>query len=163
MNAARRSVLGALVAAGLAAGGCAGVGGREPVSVNVADLRMGTASVFEQQYFVTLRIQNPSDRDLTLKGVVFELEINDKAFARGTSGEMLTVPRFGSSLVEVETLSTITGILRQLGAVTGEGAAPKALKYRIKGRVYQTGMGSPIAFDDTGELSLGGRTTGESK
>lgn len=163
MHLNRRGILGALVIGALATAGCAGVGGRDKVSVNVADLRMGTASVFEQQYFVTLRIQNPNDRELAVKGVVFELELNGKPFARGTSGQTLTVPRFGSARVEVETLSTITSLLRQLGAVSGDDGQAQAFKYRIKGRVHQSGLGATIPFDDSGELNLGGNLGGEGK
>lgn len=142
-----------------AVAGCAGLPGRtEPVSVNVSDLRMGTAGVLEQQYFVTLRIQNPNDHDLDVDGVVFELEINDKAFARGTSGQQVKVPRFGSAQVEVETVSTLTGILRQLGGLAGESAEPSALRYRIRGRLHRSGFGTAVPFDDRGELALGQST-----
>ena len=145
-----------IAAAAFALSGCAGMAGRgEPVSVTVADLRMGTAGVLEQQYFVTLRIQNPNDRDLALKGVVFELELNDKTFAKGTTGQSVSVPRFSTATVEVETLSTLGGILRQLGGVTG-GTMPEQLRYRIKGRLYQEGMGGTLSFDDRGELKMPG-------
>lgn len=147
---------GVLVVIGL--GGCAGglTGRSEPVSVTVSDLRMGTAGVLEQQYFVTLRIQNPNDRELAVKGVVFELELNDKAFARGTTGTDTTVPRFGSTTVEVETLSSLGGILRQLGGVTGPDGVPKSFRYRIKGKLHTSGMGGVLPFDERGELSMPG-------
>ena len=151
----RRSVgwFSAIGAAVLAAG-CANLGGDMPVSVNVSDLRMGTAGVFGQQYFVKLRIQNPTDRDLALKGVAFDLELNGKAFARGTSGQAVVVPRFGSALVDAEMLSTLTGVLRQLNSVAGGGEGRKSFDYRIQGRLYRSTGGS-VAFSDQGELQLG--------
>jgi LEA14-like dessication related protein len=147
---------GVLVLVGL--GGCAGgmMGGAEPVSVTVSDLRMGTAGVLEQQYFVTLRIQNPNDREFAVKGVVFDLELNDKSFARGTAPTDAIVPRFGSTTVEVETLSSLTGILRQLGGVTGPEGLPKSFRYRIKGKLHTAGMGGTLPFDERGELSMPG-------
>jgi LEA14-like dessication related protein len=142
--------------ASLALAGCAGIAGRgEPVSVTVSDLRMGTASVLEQQYFVTLRIQNPNDHELAVNGVVFDLELNGKSFARGTTGQSVTVPRFSTATVEVETLSTLGGILRQLGDVAG-GSLPQQMRYRIKGRLYQEGRGATLPFDDRGELTMPG-------
>lgn len=135
--------------------GCAGLPGRtEPVSVNVADLRMGTAGVFEQQYFVTLRVRNPNDRDLNVKGVVFELDVNGKPFAKGSAGKAVSIPAFGSQLVEVEAVSTLTGILRQLGDVSRDRGGPPALKYRIAGRLYQSGVGGALPFADEGEIDL---------
>jgi len=142
-----------MAVAALALSGCAGMAGRgDPVSVTVSDLRMGTASLLEQQYFVTLRIQNPNDRDLAIKGVVFQLDLNDKAFAKGTTGQAVAVPRFSTATIEVETLSTLGSILRQVGG----GAMPEQFRYRIKGRLHQEGAGSPLSFDDRGELKLPG-------
>lgn len=142
-----------LAVAALALSGCAGMAERgDAVSVTVSDLRMGTAGLLEQQYFVTLRIQNPNDRDLAIKGVVFQLDINDKAFAKGTTGQAVTVPRFSTATVEVETLSTLGSILRQVGG----GSMPEQFRYRIKGRLYQEGTGGPLSFDDRGELKLPG-------
>lgn len=147
-----------IAVAALALSGCAGLTGQgEPVSVTVSDLRMGTASVLEQQYFVTLRIQNPNDRDLAIRGVAFQLELNDKAFAKGTTGQAVAVPRFSTATVEVETLSTLGSILRQVGDVSG-GTLPEQFRYRIKGRLFQEGAGGPLPFDDRGELKLPGRT-----
>lgn len=137
----------------LALSGCAGLAQRgDPVSVTVSDLRMGTAGLLEQQYFVTLRIQNPNDRDLAIKGVAFQLDINDKAFAKGTTGQAVAVPRFSTATVEVETLSTLGSILRQMGS----GSMPEQFRYRIKGRLYQQGAAGPLSFDDRGELKLPG-------
>lgn len=144
----------AWLAACLLLAGCAGLpGGADPVSVNVSDLRMGTAGVLEQQYFVTLRIQNPGERPLRLKGVAFELQLNGKAFAKGASGEAVEVPGFGTATVEVETFSTLTGILRQ---IDGMGTGEPHLHYRIRGRLHPAGVGSPIAFDEKGEVGMPG-------
>lgn len=148
----RRMLLAALAGALVS---CATVPGRmDPPSVTVADVRMGTAGVLEQQYFVKLRIQNPNDDDLLVKGVSFELELNDQPFAKGVSPKAVTVPRFGSEFVEVETVSGITSILRQLGAMSSD-AGVESFRYRIKGKLATRNAGS-IPFDERGDLSLGG-------
>jgi LEA14-like dessication related protein len=142
-----------IAVAALALSGCAGLAGRgEPVSVTVVDVRMGSASLLEQQYFVTLRIQNPNDRDLAIRGVASQLDLNDKVFAKGTTATTVAVPRFSTATVEVETLGTLGSLLRQVG----DGTLPAQFRYRIKGRLYQEGAGGPLSFDDRGELKLPG-------
>ncbi len=149
---ARRALL---VAGALALAGCAGMGGKmEPVSVTVSDLRMGTAGILEQQYFVKLRVQNPNDTELQVKGVSFTLDLNGESFAKGAGGEELTVPRFGSAITEVETVSGLGGILKQVNAMSG-GAMEKGISYRIRGRLVTRNAGS-IAFDERGEFKPGG-------
>lgn len=151
----RRTLLAALAVALVS---CATVPGRmDPPSVTVADVRMGTAGVLEQQYFVKLRIQNPNDDDLLVKGVSFELELNDQPFAKGVSPKAVTVPRFGSEFVEVETVSGITSILRQLGAMSSDAGA-ESFRYRIKGKLATRNAGS-MPFDERGDLSLGGASS----
>lgn len=136
--------------------GCAGMPGKlETPSVTVSDLRMGTASVFEQQYFVTLRVQNPNDVDLHIKGLSFELELNDQLFAKGVSGQAVSVPRFASQTVEVETISSLSGLLRQLGVLTRDGPR-QAFRYRLKGKLSLQGVMAPLAFDERGEVDLRG-------
>jgi LEA14-like dessication related protein len=144
-----------LVAASVVAlAACINMPGKvDPPSVTVSDVRMGTAGVLEQQYFVKLRIQNPNDTDLLVRGTSFELELNDKPFAKGVSPQSVTVPRFASEFVEVETVSGITSILRQLGGMTG-GTGMESFRYRIKGKLVTSNAGT-IPFDERGDLKLG--------
>jgi len=153
MHPAIRRLLYGAVAVALA--GCATMPPprMDPPSITVSDVRMGSAGMLEQQYFVKLRVQNPNDADLQIRGVSFELELNDKPFAKGVSGKSVTVPRFGSEFVEIETVSGITSILRQLGALSGDGGA-ESFRYRIKGKIATRNAGS-IAFDERGDLNFG--------
>lgn len=151
-TSAMRALL-VLVAFALAA--CTGMPARvEPPSVTVSDVRMGTAGVFEQQFFVKLRIQNPNDNDLQIKGSSFELELNDQPFAKGVSAQSVTVPRFGSEFVEIEAVSSLGNIVRQAGVMTSDTGMEK-FRYRIKGKLATRNAG-PLPFDERGDLSLGG-------
>lgn len=131
-------------------------GGMEPVSVTVSDLRMGNASFFEQQYFATIRILNPNDREISMNGVSFALDLNDKQFAKGVSGKSVTVPRYGTATVEVEMISSITDILRQLGALTAKTDADmQSFNYRIRGKLNAVGaLSGRLPFDERGELKF---------
>jgi LEA14-like dessication related protein len=131
--------------------------------VNVADLRMGTAGIFEQQFFVKLRVQNPGERELVLKGVSFDLDLNDKAFAKGSGATDVVVPPFGTALVEVETVSTLPGMLRQLSGMTSAGKAPVAMNYRMRGRLHAAGRLAAIPFEEKGEWNLGESGSGGTK
>jgi LEA14-like dessication related protein len=144
-----------LVFVAFALAACTGMPARvEPPSVTVSDVRMGTAGVFEQQFFVKLRIQNPNDNDLQIKGSSFELELNDQPFAKGVSAQSVTVPRFGSEFVEIEAVSSLGNIVRQAGVMTSDTGMEK-FRYRIKGKLATRNAG-PLPFDERGDLSLGG-------
>lgn len=152
MHTKARMVL--ALAAMLALPACSGLGTRtQPPSVTVSDVRMGTASVMEQQYFVKLRVQNPNDTEWKVNGVSFTLDLNGQPFAKGVGGEAVTVPRFGSAVMEVEAISGLSGILRQLSSLQG-GKAAQGISYHIKGRLVTRNAGS-LPFEDSGEFRPG--------
>lgn len=147
----RRLSLAVLFAISLAS--CAWVPGRvESPSVHIADINLRNATLFEQQYVLSLRVQNPNDFDLPIEGLSYEIELNDKPFAKGASSRAVNVPRFGSALLEVEGISTITDLLRQYRQLTkGELTG---LRYRLKGKLTLQGSAAKIPFDYQGEIGL---------
>ncbi|MEE9287677.1 MAG: LEA type 2 family protein, partial [Gammaproteobacteria bacterium] len=75
-----------LIFASLALVGCASIPSElEPPRLTLKNVELLNATLFEQQYLLTLRLQNPNDFDLDIKGMSFDLEINDEEFASGVS------------------------------------------------------------------------------
>ena len=129
----------------------------EMLRVHIADMTAKDVAVFEQRFDVKLRIQNPNDADFSINGLRFDIDLNDREFANGMSGQRVIVPRFGSELVEVEVFTTLGSFLRQLQSLNTEG--PRKVRYRLKGTAFVDAPGSFKApFDENGEvdLNLGG-------
>lgn len=125
----------------------------EPPRVHIADLTPKEMAIFEQRFDVKLRIQNPNDVDLSVTGLRFDIELNEREFANGMSGQRVTVPRFGSEVVDVEVFTTLASFLRQvqdLNAGTGQ-----KVRYRLKGTAFVDSPGTFKApFDEKGEIDL---------
>lgn len=133
--------------------GCATLSGMNAPRVNISNVTPQDITLFEQRFLVQLRVQNPNDFDLAVKGMTFSLDLNGKSFATGLSNKQVTIPRFGSEVVDVEMISGTTGILRQLQGLTA-GAAPK-FTYRLRGKVYlEKPYSGSLPFDERGELEL---------
>lgn len=133
--------------------GCAGVPpGMQPPTITIADFGLGNAGLFEQQYNLRLRIQNPNPDDFRVDGIAFDLEINGQPFAKGVGNQTATVPRFGSGFIAVEAVSTLGALLRQFGRQADGNRA--LLKYRIRGQLSITG-GSRVPFEENGEFDYG--------
>lgn len=132
--------------------GCAMIAGKiDPPAVHIASLSLTGATLFEQQYKLGLRLQNPNDFDLPIEGLSYEIELNDKPFAKGVSSRPVTVPRRGSALLEVEGFSTLGDLLRQYKQLAkGE---LKGLRYRIRGKLSLQG-GPNVPFERKGEIGL---------
>lgn len=147
----------ALAALLVLAGGCATLYGLNPPRVNVSSVTPADMTLLEQKFLVQVRVQNPNDVDLEVKGMTFDLDLNGKSFATGLSGQAVVIPRFGSNLVEVEMISGITGVVRQIAGMAGSGAAPARFTWRLQGKLYlERPVSTSIGFDESGEIEIAG-------
>lgn len=132
--------------------GCAGLGARpEPPSLVLADLRLAGVTLFAQNYTLDLQVQNPNDFDLDIDGLACEILLNGQRFASGVSNRTVTVPRYGTGLVQVEATSTLAGLFRQLNEFERNQA--QNFRYQLRGHVNVRGHGR-LPFDYGGEVSL---------
>lgn len=151
----RRFVLGILL---LTVAGCAGLGGyREAVRVTVSSVEVLEATVFEQLYRVTLRVQNRSEQPITVRGGSFDLAINGRGFGSGVTDTTLTVPAFADAQLEVRMVSTLFGMVRLFQGLSSPEST--LLTYEISGRFSADGVLGGIAFREEGELALPERAT----
>ena len=154
----KKSVL--LLACACTLSACASLWVREPLNVTIAEFKPVEIGVLEQRYEVKVRLLNPNDSEVSFDGVVFDLEINGKPFAKGVSDKGGTVPRFGEALIDLQLVSGLQNILRQVNELAKGDRT--SVTYRIKGRLHLArGIGS-IPFDATGEIAFptGGGTPG---
>lgn len=152
MNAQRRRVVGLLggLFGALTLGGCATLpGSLTPPEVTLADLRLIDVGLFEQRFGLSLRVLNPNEVDIPVEGLSFTLELNGTDFASGVSNESVTIPRLGEALVDVQAVSSLTGLLHQLRRLSqGE----QGIEYRIYGKLVTGGLLGSVPFDRRGEI-----------
>lgn len=149
-----------LLALALALSGCAGWPPREPLGVTIAEFTPLEMSVLEQRYAVEVRLLNPNDTEIAFDGVAFDLEINGQPFAKGVSNQGGVVPRFGEALIDLQVVSGLQHILRQI--VELQKGERTGFTYRIKGSLHSPGLLGSMPFSTTGELAfpLGGEKPG---
>jgi LEA14-like dessication related protein len=124
----------------------------EPPRLSVVDLRVVDATLLSQTYRIRLRIQNPNSFALPIDGMAYELRINDQPFASGVSNQSLDVPRYGTEELEVQAVSTLAAVFRQLNEL--ERSGPERFRYALKGHVSLAGGDSRVPFEEAGEISL---------
>lgn len=133
--------------------GCATLSGLNAPRVNISNITPQEMTLFEQKLLVQVRIQNPNDVPLEVKGMTFDLELNGKPFATGLSNSQITIPRFGTEVADVEVFSGLSGILRQFQHLAA-GRQP-AFTYRLRGKLYlEQPTSAVLPFDEQGELAL---------
>ena len=126
----------------------------EPPKIRIANIAPIDFAVFEQRFDVQLRIQNPNDQELGINGLKCDIELNDKEFGNGMSGQKVAVPRFGSEVVNVEVITGLGSFLRQFQELNKSGVGK--LRYRLKGTAFVASpMSFKLPFDEKGEVDLG--------
>ena len=132
--------------------GCASLfwAGEKP-RVDIVNITPKEMRLLEQTFLMELRIQNPTDTDLDVNGLSFELEINGQPFARGVSNQSARIERLSTKVVQVEAYTGLTSILRQLSEAR-KGSYASGFTYRLKGSVHTGAPSFRIPFDETGEF-----------
>lgn len=132
--------------------GCASLGLREPININVAGLDPLSSEGLEMRFAIKLRVQNPNDREIHYDGISVNLDIVDKFFGSGVSPIKGTLPRYGETVITVPVSVPFTAMVRQFWHAAQQAPGEK-LSYRLRGHLGGGGFGV-VHFDQRGELDL---------
>ena len=151
-----RHVLWALVI--LMAAACTTMVKKDPPRIQVADIRPGEVKALEAYFLVTLRVINPNDAPLTVKGLSCDLNVNGRRIASGVSSDSRVIPAFESDTLEVKLYSSMVSmaaaVIDMLRQNQGTGGAPEKIDYELSGKLKLGGFSAAVPFATTGRLSL---------
>jgi LEA14-like dessication related protein len=124
----------------------------EKPSLEVVDIQLLKGDLLQQQLKVRMRVHNPNDRDLPVRGITCELELAGEAFAHGESQRDFVVPALGSAEFDVGVTANAASALLKL---IGSGRKLDMIDYRLVGKVaLASGMMRSIPFDQRGQFKL---------
>jgi LEA14-like dessication related protein len=141
----------ALVIATLFATGCASVANLEAPKLSVVSMKVQSADLFSQRMLVRMRVVNPNDRELPIKGISYRIEVNDAEFAQGESNTAFIVPALGEAEFDVQVTANLASALTKFLSRKREDT----LEYRLVGSVsLSSGFLRRIPFDERGSVKL---------
>ena len=125
----------------------------EKPTLSIESIAIERSDLLTQHLKVHMRVDNPNDRELPVKGVAFTLYIAGEETAYAASDASFVVPALGEAEFDVHVTANMAGtIMRLLGR--GGGAADR-IEYRVVGKVeLSTGLKRSIAFDRRGTFKL---------
>lgn len=148
--------LGLVAVAGvLLLAGCASLLPRlQTPQLSLVGVQLQDASVFEQRLLVRLRVQNPNDMVLPVRGITVNFALEGEEFAQGVSSRDFDVPALGEAEFDMlVTANAATALLRVLSQ--GHGKAGGTLHYRIRGDLKTSlGLLRSVPFDEKGSIPL---------
>jgi len=121
--------------------------------LSIVNVEVLKSDLWEQRLKVRMRVQNPNDRVLPIKGLSYTLDIAGEEAAHGVSGASFVVPALGEAEFDMSVSANMAGMLIKL---LGRGNSMKdKVDYRIKGKVsLSEGFLRSIPFDESGTFAL---------
>jgi LEA14-like dessication related protein len=145
-RALRVAALGALLLAG-----CASFKFESP-KLSVVSMKMQSADIFSQRLMVRMRVMNPNDRELPVKGISYRIEVNDAQLAQGIADSPFVVPAMGEAEFDVQVTANLATALSQ---ILGHRGTADSIEYRLIGEVnLASGFLRRIPFDERGSFKL---------
>ncbi|HUY83491.1 MAG TPA: LEA type 2 family protein [Steroidobacteraceae bacterium] len=147
--------LGACVCAAFFATACASLGPHfEVPQVSVVGIEMRGGNLFQQNFLLTLRIQNPNRLALPVDRVHARLQLGGAEFATGAAIGSFVVPPLGSARVDITITANLAAGIAQLAQALDRPGGTVA--YQLDGAVR---LGMPLfrtlPFHQSGTLPLG--------
>jgi LEA14-like dessication related protein len=143
----------ALVTA-LVLGGCATlVPHFETPQLSVVGVELRDASLAEQHFRVRMRVANPNDRSLPVRGIDYTLKLAGEDLGSGSSVSAFTVPARGEAEFELQMTTNLATTLWKILPRLKDASQP--VEYRLAGKVRTDLAFVPtISFDERGNLPV---------
>jgi LEA14-like dessication related protein len=118
----------------------------EKPTLSVVNVQLLKSDLWHQELKVRMRVQNPNDRTLPIKGLSYELDLDGEDFAHGESGASFVVPALGEAEFDMSVSANMASMLIKL---LGQGG--NQVEYHITGKIaLSAGVLRSISFDDHG-------------
>ncbi|MET0291016.1 MAG: LEA type 2 family protein [Steroidobacteraceae bacterium] len=132
--------------------GCGALGPKlEQPQLSVVGVQVVKADLLQQQLRVRMKVQNPNDRELAVRGITYTVELGGDEFAHGDSDRNFTVPALGNLEFDVNVYANAAPLLLKYAAAGGR----EPIDYRIVGKVQLSGgLIRNIPFTEKGSFTL---------
>ncbi|WP_322981524.1 LEA type 2 family protein [Pseudomonas sp. C11] len=112
-------------------------GGFKDPDVRLIKVDVIKAKLLEQEFRLRFRIDNPNGVSLPVRGLDYDVTLNDIPLAEGSSSEWFTVPAHGHHTFEIPVRTNLWRHVRQVVKMLEKPNKP--IRYSLKGEV-KTGM-----------------------
>ena len=123
----------------------------EKPTLSVVNVQLLKGDLVHQELKVRMRVQNPNDRALPVKGLSYELDVDGQEFAHGMSGDSFVVPAHGEAEFDLSVSANMASLLVKM---LGQGGGD-SLDYQLTGKIsLSAGLLRSFSFNEHGSFKL---------
>ena len=125
----------------------------ETPKLSVVNVELQKSDLWEQRLKLRMRVENPNDRPIPVKGLTVALEVAGQELAHGVSGASFNVPALGEAEFDMNMTANMAGAIIKL---LGKGSdSMDEVEYRVTGKIsLSEGLLRSIPFEDHGKFKL---------
>ena len=132
----------------------------DPPKVDLAGLEPLNSESMEPRFLIKLRVVNPNDSDLNIKGIYYEISVEGHDLFTGASDKATVIPGYGENIVTLEAATSLFGTIGLFTTLLTSGAKKDAINYELYTKISVGGMMMPIKKTHKGKLDLSGLANG---
>jgi len=122
--------------------------------VELVGIQMMSTDMFAQKFRVRVRVKNPNDLELPVKGLEYQILLMGDSFAEGNSMDRFVLPANGEAEFDMIVTTNFVSSLGRLISRVGGGKLEN-LDYEISGDVLlEKGMLRKIPFAHQGQVDI---------
>jgi LEA14-like dessication related protein len=123
----------------------------ETPQLSIVSIALVKSGLWEQQFRVRMRVQNPNDLELPVKGIDCTMQVAGADVAHGSSAASFTVPALGEAEFDMNLTANMAAAV--LHVLSSRGS--DQIDYRISGKVrLSSGWVHTVPFDQHGTFAL---------
>lgn len=125
-----------------------------PPHVSLVKVEVVRAKLLEQKFKLYFRVDNRDDSDLTVRGLIYKITLDQLVLTEGESNEWLTVPPRGHAFFRVTVRTNLWPQVREVVQMLKNPSQP--IPYRLEGEL-KTGLfiGNDVTVAHNGEIIPG--------
>ena len=123
----------------------------QPPTLTVTSITLAGGSLDRQQMHLTLHVVNPNAREISIRGIECQVDLEDQPFASGTTDAAFALPASG----EADFGLNVTANLNNALAALVSGLTHRSVDYHLYGQVHLgAGIVRTIPFEQRGRVRL---------
>ena len=142
-----------LLAALLMLSGCALLTPSQRPEVNLVNVEPGSHEGLQQNFFITLQVINPTNAELKISGMSYNLKLQGQKLISGVAGGLRPLPAYSQITVKVPASANLISGLKIIGAFMEDPT--QSVAFELEARLSMGWWRLPVTVVESGTIDLG--------